>query len=138
MRPNARRRKGNARTFRGGGAYTGGRTFDNSGAVERESHGNAENTTGLRNRRSVWSVATQGYSEAHFATFPEKLIEPCINAGCRPGGTILDPFLGSGTTALAAAKRGRRYIGIELNPEYVALAEERLFREFPAQECLWI
>ena len=59
--------------------------------------GNAENMTGLRNRRDVWSVETQGYSKAHFATFPEKLIEPCILAGSRKGGVILDPFLGSGT-----------------------------------------
>lgn len=124
--PNARRRKGNARTFRGGGAYTNGRTYDNSAEVERSSSGNVENTTGLRNRRDVWSVATQGYSKAHFATFPEKLIEPCILAGCRPGGVVLDPFLGSGTTAAVAAKNGREYIGIELNPEYAELAKKRV------------
>lgn len=70
--PNSRRRKGNAKTFRGGGAYTGGRSYENSDEIERDSHGNAENTTGLRNRRSVWNVATQGYVKAHFATFPEK------------------------------------------------------------------
>lgn len=124
--PNARRRKGNAKSFRGGGAYTGGRAFNNSSSVDRESRGNTENITGLRNRRDVWSVATQGYSEAHFATFPEKLIEPCILAGSRSGGVILDPFLGSGTTAVVAAKHGRDYIGIEINPEYAELAKERL------------
>lgn len=124
--PNVRRRKGNARTFRGSGAYTNGRTYDNSAEVERSSSGNVENTTGLRNRRDVWSVATQGYSKAHFATFPEKLIEPCILAGCRPGGVVLDPFLGSGTTAAVAVKNGREYIGIELNPEYAELAKERI------------
>lgn len=125
-KPNARRRKGNARTFRGGGVYTNGRAFDNSASVERTSSGNKENLTGLRNRRDVWSVATQGYSKAHFATFPEKLIEPCILAGCRKGGVVLDPFLGSGTTAVVAAKNGREYIGIELNPEYAELAKERI------------
>lgn len=123
---NAGRRKGNARTFRGGGAYTGGRSFYNSGSFERESHGNAENTTGLRSRRSVWSVSTQGYKEAHFATFPEKLIEPCILAGSRPGGIVLDPFIGSGTTAVVATKHGREYIGIDLNPEYADMARKRV------------
>lgn len=124
--PNSRRRKGNAKTFRGGGAYTGGRSFENSASVERDSSGNTENITGLRNRRDVWSVATQGYSKAHFATFPEKLIEPCILAGSRKGGVILDPFLGSGTTAVVAERNGRDYIGIELNPEYAELAKERI------------
>ena len=92
----------------------------------RDSSGNAENMTGLRNRRDVWSVETQGYSKAHFATFPEKLIEPCILAGSRKGGVILDPFLGSGTTAVVAERNGRDYIGIELNPEYAELAKERI------------
>lgn len=124
--PNQRRRKGNAKTFRGGGAYTGGRSFENSGEVERESHGNVKNETGLRNRRSVWNVATQGYAKAHFATFPEKLIEPCILAGCRPGGIVLDPFLGSGTTAVVAEKNDRDFIGVDLNPDYVEMAKQRI------------
>lgn len=124
--PNRRRRKGNAKTFRGGGAYTGGRAFNNSGEVERESHGNSKNETGLRNRRSVWNVATQGYAKAHFATFPEKLIEPCILAGCRPGGVVLDPFLGSGTTAVVAEKNGRDFIGIDINPDYIEMAKQRI------------
>lgn len=126
--PNSRRRKGNARTFRGGGAYTNGRAYDNSAEVERSSSGNVKNTTGTRNRRDVWSVATQGYNKAHFSTFPEKLIEPCILAGCRTGGIVLDPFLGSGTTAAVAVKNGREYIGIELNPEYAELSKERIRR----------
>ena len=82
--------------------------------------------TGLRNKRSVWTVATQGYKEAHFATFPEKLIEPCVLAGSRDGGIILDPFIGSGTTAVVAKKHNRGFIGIELNSEYVKMAERRL------------
>ena len=79
-----------------------------------------------RNRRSVWTVATQPYSGAHFATFPPKLIEPCILAGCPPGGTVLDPFNGSGTTGEVAIGNARNYIGIELSPEYLRLAEQRL------------
>lgn len=79
-----------------------------------------------RNRRSVWTVNTMPYKEAHFATFPEKLIEPMILAGCPKGGTVLDPFSGAATTGLVAKKFGRDYIGIELNPEYVAMSERRL------------
>lgn len=79
-----------------------------------------------RNRRSVWTVATKPFKEAHFATFPVALIEPCILAGCPAGGTVLDPFGGAGTTGLAAACVGRRAILIELNPEYVAIARKRL------------
>lgn len=78
-----------------------------------------------RNRRSVWTIATQPYSGAHFATFPEKLIEPCILAGAPKGGTVLDPFGGSGTTARVAAKHGRNAILIELNSEYIELQKER-------------
>ena len=126
LKPNSRLRKGNSRTFRGGGAYTKGQSFNNSAEITRESHGNNENMTGLRNKRSVWTVATQGYKEAHFATFPEKLIEPCVLAGSREGGIVLDPFVGSGTTAVVAKKFNRDFIGIELNPEYVEMAKRRL------------
>lgn len=79
-----------------------------------------------RNKRNVWTVASQPYHEAHFATFPPKLIEPCILAGSRPGDIVLDPFLGSGTTALVALQHHRKYLGIELNPEYVELARRRI------------
>lgn len=78
-----------------------------------------------RNKRSVWTIATTPFGEAHFATFPPKLIEPCILAGCPLGGTVLDPFLGAGTTALVADRLGRDCIGIELNPEYAAMARKR-------------
>jgi DNA modification methylase len=78
-----------------------------------------------RNKRSVWTVATQPYAEAHFATFPEDLIKPCIMAGSRFGDTVLDPFLGSGTTAAVALELGRSAIGIELNPAYAELARAR-------------
>lgn len=79
-----------------------------------------------RNRRSVWTVATRPYKGAHFATFPPDLIEPCILAGSRPGDIVLDPFMGSGTTAAVAIKHGRQYIGCELNPDYGPLQEARI------------
>lgn len=79
-----------------------------------------------RNRRSVWTVTTKPFKGAHFATFPPDLIEPCILAGCPPGGMVLDPFGGSGTTGLVAAKHGRSATLIELNPEYAEMASERL------------
>jgi DNA modification methylase len=81
---------------------------------------------GMRNLRSVWSVATKPFKEAHFATFPTALIEPCIKAGCPVGGVVLDPFFGAGTTELVARDLGRDCIGIELNHEYVAIAQRRL------------
>ncbi len=81
-----------------------------------------------RNRRSVWTVATRPYPEAHFATFPPKLIEPCILAGSRFGDIVLDPFAGSGTTLWVAEHFGRDSIGIELNPEYCRLIEKRMGR----------
>jgi len=84
---------------------------------------------GRRNKRSVWEVATQPFSGAHFATFPPKLIEPCILAGAREGDTILDPFNGSGTTGIVALRHGRKYIGCELNAEYVRLSVPRLEAE---------
>lgn len=79
-----------------------------------------------RNKRSVWTVTTKGYSEAHFATFPEALIVDCIKAGSKWGGVVLDPFMGAGTTALVARKLNRNFIGFELNPEYIKIANRRL------------
>ena len=86
-----------------------------------------------RNRRSVWTVATRPYKGAHFATFPPALIEPCILAGSRPGDLVLDPFMGSGTTAAVSIQYGRGYLGCELNPEYGPLQEERIQS---ANDCL--
>jgi len=79
-----------------------------------------------KNPRSVWTIPTQGYPEAHFATWPEALCERIIKAGCPEGGTVLDPFMGSGTTALVARRLGRKSVGVELNPEYARLAADRL------------
>lgn len=80
----------------------------------------------LRNKRSVWTVKTEPLKEAHFATFPTKLIEPCILAGSRPGDIVLDPFFGAGTTGLVAAWHGRGFIGVELKQAFVELAKSRL------------
>lgn len=82
-----------------------------------------------RNKRSVWTVATQPLREAHFATYPEKLIVDCIKAGCPEDGIVLDPFMGAGTTAIVARKLNRNYLGFELNPEYVSIANDRIERE---------
>ena len=82
-----------------------------------------------RNIRSVWTIPTQPTREAHFATFPEALIVPCIKAGCPEGGTVLDPFFGSGTTGIVAKKLQRKWIGIELNAEYIKIAEKRIEKE---------
>jgi len=85
----------------------------------------SEREPALRNRRSVWTVPTQPYSGAHFAVFPPALIEPCVLAGSRPGDVVLDPFMGSGTTAQVAQALGRQWIGCELNPEYAPLQQAR-------------
>ncbi len=79
-----------------------------------------------RNKRTVWSVSLSKFREAHFAVFPEKLIEPCILAGCPSGGLVLDPFLGSGMTAIVARRLGRRYLGIDCAPEFCVMAKRRL------------
>jgi hypothetical protein len=82
--------------------------------------------TETRNKRSVWTVATAPYADAHFATFPPALIEPCILAGCPKGGTVLDPFGGAGTTGLVSDRLGRSAILMELNPDYADMAERRI------------
>jgi len=79
-----------------------------------------------RNLRTVWDIKTKPYPGAHFATFPTTLAEPCVVTSSTPGDMILDPFIGSGTTGLVALQKHRRFVGIELNPEYLKIAEERL------------
>ena len=118
--------KGNARSFRGGGVYTANAAYENSCEKSRETHGNVMNESGVRNKRDVWPVATAHFDGAHFATFPAELIRPCILAGAPMNGVVLDPFFGSGTTGLTALQEGRRFIGIELNPEYVQLSAARI------------
>jgi DNA modification methylase len=79
----------------------------------------------------VFKVATEPTPFAHFATMPTELVKPCILAGSREGDTVLDPFAGSGTTGMVALRHGRRFIGIELNPEYVSLARTRIVNDAP-------
>lgn len=121
--------KGNSKSFRGGGAYTKNQSFNNSVKIERETQGNAPNETGLRNKRTVWSIGPQPFKEAHFATFPLKLIEPCILAGCPVSGIVLDPFMGSGTTAEKAIELQRNFIGFEINSNYKKLAENKRLKD---------
>lgn len=92
-------------------------------------HGGLAKEYATANRRTVWPVATAGTREAHYAAYPPELVEPCVLAGSPVGGVILDPFLGSGTTALVAARHGRHCVGIELNGSYVDIARDRLERE---------
>ena len=97
----------------------------------RGDHAKAINAEDGRNRRSVWTITTKSYRGAHFATFPEALVEPMILAGSPEDGLVLDPFTGSGTTGAVALRLGRNFVGCELNPEYVRLAESRLRGEAP-------
>jgi DNA modification methylase len=100
---------------------------DGDTGLPAQHHGSNIPTLPARNKRSVWTVPTKGFKGAHFATFPPALIRTCIEAGCPQGGVVLDPFMGAGTTAVVAKELGRDYVGIELNGEYVRLAQERLY-----------
>ena len=104
--------------------------------TKRNDIGRTFEDNGDRNKRTVWTVATKPYSEAHFATFPPALIEPCILAGCPEGGICLDPFFGAGTTGLVAKKLGRHFIGIELNEAYIDMAQKRV-AAVPARLDRW-
>jgi len=95
-----------------------------------ESRGNRFIPEGGRNKRAVWTISTKPFPLAHFAVFPEALIETPIKAGCPKGGVVLDPFCGSGTSAVVAKKQGKRYIGIELKQEYIDMANKRI-RKIP-------
>jgi len=142
--------KGNAIGFRGG-AYCNNSTFENGKGGNRTSVGNTkpdkqrghsrrhagvnerwdsmtkeEQCSGYRNKRDVWTVATRPFPESHFATFPPELIRPCILAGSPAGGLVLDPFMGAGTTALVSLQERRNYIGFELNPKYIDIANKRI------------
>ena len=103
-----------------------GLVMDNSEKGDRKAERNQHDYSGGRNKRSVWTVATQPYKKAHFATFPPRLIEPCVLAGCPAGGVVFDPFMGSGTTGFVAVENGRDYLGIELNPEYIEMITARI------------
>ena len=94
--------------------------------LPEQHHGGNIKITPARNKRSVWSVPTRAFKGAHFATFPPDLIRTCTEAGCPPGGMVLDPFMGAGTTAIVALELGMNYVGVELNGDYVKIAEERV------------
>jgi DNA modification methylase len=139
--------KGNANGFRGGSYVNGapgprtstgntkpdkqrGHSRRHAGFNERwDAMSKAEQQAMSRNLRDVWTIACEPFPDAHFATFPTRLAETCIKAGCPPGGTVLDPFGGSGTTGMVADRLGRAAILIEINPEYVAIAKRRLARD---------
>lgn len=90
-----------------------------------------------RNKRTVWSIPLGKCREAHFAVFPEALIDPCVKAGSREGGVVLDPFMGSGTTGIVSRGLGRHFVGFELVPEYVQLAERRIAAAADLQPALF-
>ena len=96
-----------------------------------QTRGNSEPVEGRRNRRSVWTVTTKPFRGAHFAVMPEALVEPCVLAGSAEGDTVLDPFAGSGTVGVVALRHGRRFVGVELNPEYAAIAQDRITSAAP-------
>ena len=116
---------------KGPGSKTWGAKHNQNDPYEKQ-YGNrvkvVDNPLGA-NKRSVWTCTTKPFPEAHFATFPPALIEPCVLAGCPEGGNVLDPFFGSGTTGLVACKHNRRFTGIELNPEYCEMAAKRIENE---------
>ena len=89
-----------------------------------------------RNKRDVWTIPTKPYAGAHFAVMPEALAEPCILAGSRRGDLVLDPFTGSGTVGVVALRHERDFIGTELNPEYAALAEARIYDDGPLMNAV--
>jgi DNA modification methylase len=122
--PGSRMRGGRGHFGRAGGTPEAGKNGGNSNLHDAR-WDQAFHPLG-RNRRSVWSVPLSKFRDAHFAVFPERLIEPCILAGSPRNGIVLDPFLGSGTTAVVALRLGRKFIGIELSDEYCALARKRI------------
>ena len=133
--------KTKVRTQNNGYSKAGGHRDNSGGFGDYSKHGHTKNRQYdgqeredgirdevffVRNKRDVWSINVKPNKEAHFATYPQELVSPCILAGCPEGGVVLDPFMGSGTTGIVANKLGRHYVGIELNPEYVEMAERRI------------
>lgn len=110
-----------------GPRFGGNKYGDDDREESRTKSGNEwKSESGRANKRSVWTVATTPYKGAHFATFPEALVEPCVLAGSRPGDVVFDPFLGSGTTGQVAQRLGRHFLGCDLNPDYQSLQRDRL------------
>ena len=107
----------------------GFKSKENNIGQSPQHHGADINVYPVRNKRSVWTVSTKPFKGSHFAVYPQELIKDCIKAGCPKNGIVFDPFMGAGTTAIVARKLGRNYIGIELNPEYIEIAEKRIYDE---------
>jgi DNA modification methylase len=112
--------------FSVGGTRRGYAKKQGATGLTEQNHGNNYNATPYRTIRDVWHIATEASGEEHYAMFPQKLITPCVLCGCPENGVVLDPFMGSGTTAVVAMKHNRKYIGCEINPEYVRIAEKRI------------
>lgn len=110
---------------------SGRRMVDNVARARADGADHDSPFGGTRNLRSVWTIPTSGYADAHFATMPQALVEPCVLAGCSLGGTVLDPFSGSGTTGVVALRHGRKFIGVELNPSYCQMARDRIMSDAP-------
>jgi DNA modification methylase len=106
--------------------FGGSKYGDSNDPKHATKSGNVSKEYEKVNKRSVWTVTTKPYEGAHFAVFPSDLIEPCVLAGAPVGGTVLDPFMGSGTTAQVAQNLGRQYLGCELNEQYKSLQDQRL------------
>ena len=106
--------------------YRGNKYTATPEKFNRTKSGNAYAYTGLRNKRDVWTVSTNPERSTHFAAYPQELIKPCILAGCPAGGVVLDPFMGTGTTAMVARIYGRKFIGFELNPEYMDIINKKI------------
>lgn len=120
--------------------YTSKGACDLDGRPDEQRHSGEPRSSGdftKRNRRSVWTINTKPFKEAHFAVMPEALVEPCILAGCPPNGTVLDPFFGAGTVGAVAKRLGRHFVGIELNPDYIQIAKNRI-GEIPARLDRWV
>lgn len=109
--------------------YGGKKYTENPDQFNRTKSGNFYDYKPRRNKRDVWTVPTSAYRDAHFATFPPDLIKPCILAGSSRGGTVLDPFCGSGTTGAVALNLNRNFIGIDINPDYCEIARKRIYHE---------
>lgn len=119
--------KKDKRALTGGSTKSGKSVTDEGNQYSINKSGSFNQTSkGNRNKRAVWTITTKPFKEAHFATYPEELCETPIKAGCPKDGIVLDPFFGAGTTGLVALKQNKRFIGIELNPEYIEIAKKRL------------
>lgn len=117
--------------------YGGNKYTENEDGFFRTKSGSLYDCTGKKFKRSVWSTSTARFTGEHFAVFPENLVRPMISAGCPRGGVILDPFMGSGTTGVVAISEGKSFIGVELNPKYVQLAEQRIEKAWEASPRLF-